>query len=124
MSSLKSLASVVSSLGLFTISLSFSLPIKAALPCKAGTISSYQNGSVESCTSENNVDIRIGSSSFPCKQGYSISFDEKGQFTSCVISAPVGIRTGNALETCPEKSRVYVSILTNGNQSISCYRSY
>lgn len=62
----------------------------------------------------------IGSSAFHCKQGYSISFDEKGQFRSCVISDPVGIRTGNAFETCPQESRVYVSTLNNGHQSISC----
>lgn len=86
-SSVNSLGSVLSSLGLSTISLSFSLPVKAALPCKYGTVKSYQNGSVESCTIENNVDLRIGSLVFPCQQGYSVVFDEKAQFKSCVISA-------------------------------------
>ncbi len=64
-SSLKALSSVFSSLSLLTISLSFSLPFKAALPCKYGTVNSYPNGSVESCTVETNVDIRIGSFAFP-----------------------------------------------------------
>ncbi len=60
-SSLKSLGAVLSSLGLFTISLSFSLPVKAAVACKHGTVKSYQNGSVESCTIENNVDTSAAS---------------------------------------------------------------
>lgn len=121
-SSLKSLGSVLSSLSLFTISLGFSLPVKASLPCEYGTVNSHPNGSVASCNIENNLDIRIGSFSFPCLQGHSISFDEKGQFESCVISVPVQIRTVNAIETCPEKSRVDVSISNDGNQSISCSR--
>lgn len=123
-SSVNCLGSVLSSLGLFTISLSFSLPVKAALPCKYGTVNTYQNGLIESCTIENNVDLRIGSIIFPCKQGYSIFFDEKDQVKNCVISDPVKIITGNAVETCPEKYRVYVSNLSNGDQSVSCHRLY
>lgn len=122
--SLKSLGSTFSSLGLFTFSLSLALPVKAALPCQYGTVNSHPNGSVESCTIENNVDIRIGSFVFPCKQGHFISFDEKAQFQSCVISTPVKIITDQVVETCPEEYRVDVSIPTNGNPSVSCYRSY
>jgi hypothetical protein len=122
-SSLKYLVTVSSSLGLFTINcLSFSLPAKAALPCKGGTINYYQNGSVESCIIEQNVDISIGSLAFPCKQDYSIFFDEKANFKSCVISTTVTIRRNNAVETCPEASMVYVSSSNDGNQSISCRR--
>lgn len=119
-SSLKSLGSVLSLLDLFTISLSFSLPVKAALPCKYGTVTSYSNGLVASCNIENNLYISIGSFAFSCLQGHSISFDEEGHFKSCVVSVPVHIRTGNAVETCPKESMVYASISKNGNQSISC----
>ena len=121
-SSRKYLASVGSSLVLFTISLSFSLPVKAALPCKGGTISYYQNGSIESCNFDANVDVRAGSFAFPCEPEFLISFDENAKFISCVISAPVTIIKDNAVETCPEKSLVYVSSLNNSNQSVSCHR--
>lgn len=121
-SSLKSLVSVLSSLGLFTISVSFSPHAKASLPCEYGTVNSHPNGSVASCDIKNNLYIQMGSFAFPCLQGHSISFDEKGQFESCVISAPVQIKTVNAIETCPEKSRVDVSISNDGNQSVSCSR--
>jgi hypothetical protein len=104
--------------------LKFSLPVKAALPCQYGTVNSYQNGSVESCTIENNVDIRIGSLVFPCKQGYSIFFDKKAQFKSCVISTAIKIITGNTVETCSAEFRVEVSNLNNSKQSVTCYRSY
>lgn len=120
---LKYLATVGSSLGLFTLNcLSSSLPAQAALPCKGGTVSYFPNGSVERCTIENNVDIATGSLAFSCKQGHSIFFDEKANFHSCVISNPVTIRRDNAIETCPEDSRVYVSISEHGNQSVSCQR--
>lgn len=118
----KSFISIFSSLSLLTISL-ISLPVKAALPCEYGTVDTHQNGSVASCTIENNVDIRIGNFNFPCEKGYPISFDEKGQFESCVISAPINIRTGNAVKTCLEESLVYVSVSHNGEQSVSCSRS-
>ncbi len=111
-SSLRCLASAISSLSLFTISLSFSLPVKAALPCQSGTINYYQNGSVESCTINTNVDVSTGSLAFPCKQGYSILFDDKAHFKSCVISSPVRIIRDNAFETCPEEYRVYVECIS------------
>jgi hypothetical protein len=120
---LKYLTTVGSSLGLFTINcLSSSLPAIAALPCKGGTVNYFPNGSVQSCTIENHVDIATGSLAFSCKQGNSISFDEKANFKSCVISNAVTIRRDNAVETCPEDSRVYVSISDLGNQSVSCQR--
>ena len=118
---LKYLVTLGSSLGLVTINyLSFSLPAKAALPCRGGTINSYQNGSIESCIIENNVDVGVGSLAFSCKQGHSIFFDEKANFHSCVIATTVIIRRDKAVETCPENSRVYVSISERGNQSVSC----
>jgi hypothetical protein len=118
---LKYLATVGSSLGLFTFNcLSYSLPAQAALPCKGGTVNYFSNGSVKSCTIENNVYIATGSLAFSCKQGNSISFDEKANFQSCVISNAMTIRRDNAVETCPEDSRVYVSISEQGNQSVIC----
>jgi hypothetical protein len=122
-SCLKYFAAVGSSLGLVTINcLSSSLPAQAALPCKGGTVNYFPNGSVESCTIENYVDIATGSLAFSCKQGYSIFFDEKANFKSCVISNTMTIRRDKAVETCPENSWVYVSIAEHGNQSISCQR--
>ena len=118
--STKCLASFISSLSLFTTNLSFTLPAKASLPCEGGTINYYQNGSVESCLINNGVDVSIGTFAFPCKQSDYIYFDEKANFKSCVISAPVVIKRNNAIETCPKESRVDVSILIDGNQIISC----
>lgn len=121
-SSFRGLASVGASLGLFTISLSFSLPVKAAVPCKDATIDFHQNGSLQSCTINNNVHVSRGSFAFTCKQGYSIFFDENAQFESCVISSPVQIRTGSTVETCPELSRVNFSIINYGDRSVSCHQ--
>ncbi|WNN88746.1 hypothetical protein [Gloeocapsopsis dulcis] len=119
---LKYLVAISSSLGLFTINcFTFSLPVKAALPCNGGTVNRYQNGSIESCIIDTNVDVRVGSLAFSCKQGHSISFDEKANFRSCVIFRTVTIRRNNAVETCPENSQVYVSISEQGNQSVSCH---
>jgi hypothetical protein len=120
---LKYLATVGSSLGLFTFNcLSYSLPAQAALPCKGGTVNYFPNGSVESCTIETNVDIATGSLAFSCKQGYPIVFDEQANFKSCVLYLPVTIRRNNAVETCPEKSIVYVSSSNDSNLSVSCQR--
>ena len=119
--SLKYLVSVVPSLSLFTIGLNLSSPAKASLPCQDGSIGRYQNGSVESCIINANVSISQGALAFSCKQGQYIYFDDRGNFRSCVISIPVVIRTANDVETCPEESRVYVSI-ENGNQSARCQR--
>ena len=122
-SGIKYFAAVGSSLGLVTINcLSSSLPAQAALPCKGGTVNYFPNGSVESCTIENYVDIATGSLAFSCKQGYSIIFDEKANFKSCVISIPVTIRRDNAVETCPEESMIYVSGSNDSNLSVSCRR--
>jgi hypothetical protein len=119
--SLKSLASFFSSLSLFTISLSISSPVKAALPCEGGTINRYDNGSIASCNIYNNVYISVGALAFSCKQGKYIYFDEKANFNSCILSTPMVIRTGNKVETCSEEFKIYVSIY-GGNQSVSCHR--
>lgn len=120
---LKYLAAISSSLGLLSINgLSFYLPAHAALPCKGGTINYFPNSSVASCNIETNVDVATGSLAFSCKQDYSIVFDEKANFKSCVLSLPVTIRRNNAVETCPEKSIVYISISNDSNLSVSCQR--
>lgn len=117
---LKYLAAVSSSFGLITINcLGSSLPAQASLPCKSGTISYHANGSVKTCDIGSNVDISIESFNFPCKQYNFISFDENAHFTSCVISAPVVIRTGNAVETCSKDSIVRVS-LKDGSRFVRC----
>lgn len=119
---LKSLAFAVSSVGLFTVNLSFTLPVKAALPCENRSIIYHQNGSVESCTIFNKVNINVGIFAFLCEQGHSISFDEKANFESCVLSDSLKIKRGNAIEICPAKSRVYVSIdsKNQSNNQLNC----
>lgn len=120
--SLKSLAFTISSLGLFTTNLIFTLPVNAALPCENSNIVYHPNGSINSCTIFNKVNINVGSFAFLCEQGHSISFDEKANFQSCVISDAVKIQRGNAIEICPEKSRVSVSIdsKNQSNNQINC----
>lgn len=114
--SLKSLAFAISLLGLFTINLSFTLPVNAALPCENSNIVYHSNGSIKNCTIFNKININVGSFGFLCEQGHSISFDEKANFQSCVISDAVKIKRGNAIEICPKKSRVSVFI-DSKNQS-------
>ncbi len=121
-SAIKYLSSIVSSLGLFTVTLSFSSPVQASIPCESGTINRYQNGSIESCVINNIVGITQGSLAFSCKQGQYIYFDDKASFKSCVISIPMVLRTGNDVKTCPEESRVYVWVSEGGNQAVSCQR--
>jgi hypothetical protein len=110
----------VSLFGLSVINLCLPLPAKAALACKKDTINRYQDGSVESCALDTDTDIQTGTFAFSCLQGNSISFDEKAHFRSCSLSIPVKIRKGNSVETCLEKSKVYVSISSNNEQSVSC----
>lgn len=119
---LKSLAFALSSVGLFTVNLSFTLPAKAALPCENRSIIYHQNGSVKRCTIFNKVNISVGSFAFLCEQGHSISFDEKAKFESCVISAPLKIKRGNAIEICPKKSRVsvYIDSKNQSNNQLNC----
>lgn len=123
----KSLASVVSSIGLLAINLILPSPVQAEVKCESGTINQYQNGSLERCIISSNTTIqvsnfKIGNSIYPCQKGYYIFFDENAHFKSCVLSAAVQIRTGNLIENCPEKHMVYISILKDGNQSVTCRR--
>ena len=124
--SVKWLVFALTSLGLCTISLSFAWPAKAAIPCKSGSISFFANGSIESCTIFNKVNISVSRFTFVCEQEHSISFDEQANFKECVISEPVQIRRDNAVEICPKKSRVSVLInsKSQSNNQISCSESY
>lgn len=119
----KCLISVLSSMGLFTTSLSFCPLAEAALPCKNDTVNVYPNGSIASCKITSNVNVSRSVFSFTCKQGYSISFDADAAFTSCVIATPVQIQMGSVVKTCPKESTVYVSSTDKTYQpaTVSCY---
>ena len=120
--SVKWLVFAITSLGLCTINLSFAWPAKAAIPCKSGTTSFFSNGSIESCTIFNRVNISVSRFTFVCEQEQFISFDERANFKECVISEPVEIRRDNTVEICPKKSKVSVLISSNNqsNNQISC----
>jgi hypothetical protein len=98
------------------------LPASAALPCKDGTISTYQNGSIASCVIYENVDINTGVFSFSCLQEQYIYFDDKGRLKSCVLSSSFDVMQGSSTQVCLPKSWVSVSITNEGRQSASCGR--
>jgi len=102
--------------------LSSSLPASAALTCKDGTISTYQNGSIASCVIDDNVDINTGIFSFSCLQEQYIYFDDKGRLRSCVLSSSFDLMQGSSTRVCLAKSWVSVSISNEGRQSASCGR--
>ncbi len=121
----KVLAVLTSSLGLFSINFAVSLPVQASVVCEPGTISNYQNGSLATCILGQDMNMQLyssssGSSNFECQAKKSISFDEKAQFKSCQLSQEIKLIKGNSIETCPAEYKVYVSVSTNGIQSISC----
>ncbi len=124
-SSSKVLAVLTSSLGLFSVNFAVSLPAQASVVCEPGTISNYQNGSLATCILGQDMNMQLyspssGSSNFECQAKKSISFDDKAQFKSCQLSQEIKLRKGNSIETCPAEYKVYVSVSTNGIQSISC----
>lgn len=121
----KVLAVLTSTFGLFSINFAISLPAQASVTCEPGRISKYQNGSLASCILGQDTTVQVyspssGSSNFYCQAQQFISFDDKAQFTSCQLSQEIQLRKGNSIETCPAKYKVYVSVSTNGIQSITC----
>nr|WP_322718823.1 hypothetical protein [Nostoc sp. ChiQUE02]MDZ8231813.1 hypothetical protein [Nostoc sp. ChiQUE02] len=123
--SFQALAVLTSSLGLFSINFAVSLPAHAAIVCEPGIINNHSNGSLASCILGQDMDVQVyspssGTSNFSCQAKKSISFDEKGQFQSCQLSQDIQLRTGNSIQICPAEYKVYVSVKTNGDQSITC----
>jgi hypothetical protein len=121
----KVLAVLTSTFGLFSINFAVSLPAIASVTCESGTISNYSNGSLASCILGQDTTVQVsglssGSSNFECLAQQSISFDEKAQFKSCQLSQEIKFTKDNSTETCPAGYKVYVSVSTNGTQSISC----
>jgi len=119
------LAVLTSSLGLVSINFAVSLPAQASVVCEVGTISNHQNGSLATCILGQNTNMQLyspssGSSNFECQAKQFISFDDKAQFKSCQLSQEIKIIKGNSIETCPAEYKVYVSVSTNGIQSITC----
>lgn len=110
----------VATAGLFCIGLSFPSPTRASIPCEAGTVNNSSNGSLVNCVLRTDVNAGLNNNIYPCKAGYKISFNEQGQFHSCVLSTPLKVRTGNELVTCSANSWVYVLISSKGEQSVSC----
>ncbi|WP_066376251.1 MULTISPECIES: hypothetical protein [unclassified Anabaena] len=125
LSSLK-FAYVLTSLSLISVSFSLPQPAQAAISCEPGTINRYSNGSLASCTLRQDTTLQVasasGTSNFPCKAQGNIWFDEKGQFQQCQLSEDIQIRTGNSIEQCPMDFWVKLSILSNGNISITCHK--
>lgn len=121
----KVLAVLTSTFGLFSINFAVSLPAIASVTCVGETIHNYSNGSLASCILGQDTTVQVsglssGSSNFECLAQQSISFDEKAQFKSCQLSQEIKLTKDNSTETCPAGYKVYVSVSTNGTQSISC----
>jgi hypothetical protein len=114
-------ATLVFASSLLGVNITFPQSAKASIPCEAGTIRNYSNGSVSSCMLRVDMNAALNNNVYYCKQGNRISFDDKGRFTSCVLSTSVQLRNGNELKTCEADYPVYVSIAEDGSQSINCY---
>lgn len=94
---------------------------KASIPCETGTMSNYSNGSLSSCVLRVDMNAALNNNVYYCKKENRISFDDKGQFTSCVLSTSLQLRNGNEVKTCEADYPVYVSVAEDGRQSINCY---
>jgi hypothetical protein len=119
------LAVVTSSLGLVTLNLAISLPARAAVVCEADTMTNHANGSFATCMLSQDMNLQIssfrtGTSNFICKDNNYISFNEKGQFTSCILAEEMKIIKGNTVETCLPQYQVNVSSSEDGSLLISC----
>lgn len=113
-------ATLVFASSLLGVNLTLPQSAKASIPCETGTMSNYSNGSLSSCVLRVDMNAALNNNVFYCKQGNEISFDDKGRFTSCVLSTSLQLRNGNALKTCEANYPVYVSVAEEGTQSISC----
>ena len=113
-------ATLVFASSLLGVNLTLTQSAKASIPCETGTMSNYSNGSLSSCVLRVDLNAALNNNVFYCKQGNKISFDDKGQFTSCVLSTSLQLRNGNDLKTCEADYPVYVSVPGEGTQSISC----
>jgi len=67
------------------------------------------------------MNAALNNNVYYCKQGNRISFDDKGRFTSCILSTSVQLRNGNELTICEADRPVHVSVAEDGRQSINCY---
>jgi hypothetical protein len=83
---------------LLSVNLTFSQSAKASIPCENGTMRNYSNGSLSSCVLRVDMNAALNNNVYHCKQGNKIYFDDKGQFTSCVLSTSVHLRNGNERE--------------------------
>lgn len=121
MKTVKLLATSLSLLTLSSITLTPQIA-KAAVSCEANTANNYSNGSLASCILSFDANIGLSNNHFVCQQKASISFDEKGQFRSCTLARDLQIRKGNQSATCQAKGEVYVTVMSSGNQEITCSR--
>ena len=104
------------------LALSFpSLPARASVPCRNGTVSTFSNGSVAQCIIEDNVDISTGVFSFSCLHGQYISFDEQARLTSCILSTSFNVSQGSSSYECLPNYRVNLSYKKDGNQFVDCH---
>lgn len=114
-------ATLVFASGIFGINLTLPQPAQASIPCENGTSSNHNNGSLSSCTLRVDMNASLNNNVYYCKQASTISFDDEGRFTSCVLSTSVQLRNGNDLKICEADYPVYVSVAEDGTQSISCH---
>lgn len=121
-SPLKCLVSVVPAVVLFAVNLCSPLSVKAAVPCDNNTVSTYTNGSLESCILSGNVELQETGRQinvfYPCKQGYFIFFNRDGNLRSCVLSTKTTFPSG---KFCNPEFMVYVSRFSDGSQFVSCH---
>ena len=113
-------ATLVFASSLLGVNLTLTQSAKASISCETGTMSNYSNGSLSSCVLQVGMNAALNNNVFNCKQGNRISFDDKGRFTSCVLSTSLQLRNGNDLKTCEADYPMYVSVAEEGPQSISC----
>lgn len=113
-------ATLVFASSLLGVNLTFPQSANASVPCENGTTSNYNNGSLSSCVLRVDMNAALNNNVYYCKQGNRISFDDKGRFTSCVLSTSLQLRNGNVVKLCEADYPVYISVAEDGTQSISC----
>ncbi|AFZ58139.1 hypothetical protein H6G54_15545 [Anabaena cylindrica FACHB-243] len=101
----------------------------ASIVCEPGTVSNYSNGSLASCILGQDTTLQISTNmggllNLPCKAKNYISFDDKGQFTSCRLSEEIQIRKGDSVQICLQDYLVQVSSSKGSGISITCRPQY
>lgn len=114
---------VIYLLGILTWNL-LSLPAKASVVCKSGTIVNHPNGQLNNCILAKDLTVQIVvnnvSATVPCKANDYVTFTEKSMFQNCRLSQKMQILQGHSAGTCDKDMMVDISTQADEKQYLSC----